>query len=71
MFLLRRKGGLYMNEKFLFTFQYVSIKTQIDSIKISDIRKFTFQYVSIKTNQRDGLKHPAPPFTFQYVSIKT
>ena len=54
-----------------FTFQYVSIKTKIDSGELPIAFVFTFQYVSIKTYTGELVNADEIVFTFQYVSIKT
>ena len=72
MFLLRLEHpAVHFPVPFLFTFQYVSIKTEIRNNVKREVSWFTFQYVSIKTWTGSRLRQHKEKFTFQYVSIKT
>ena len=51
MYLLKQTGIEPAPALFcLFTFHYVSIKTNLSFISLTDKEEFTFHYVSIKTN---------------------
>ena len=72
MFLLRPIFAPQLKQYFpKFTFQYVSIKTDLSAAAAAGYDKFTFQYVSIKTQTPIINVSVANTFTFQYVSIKT
>ena len=55
----------------IFTFHYVSIKTDSFDITNNGWIIFTFHYVSIKTGKPATLDYEINGFTFHYVSIKT
>ena len=72
MFLLIRDlmtGGISPTCKF--TFQYVSINTELHQAAIRPLSQFTFQYVSINTQNVLLQLRWSAWFTFQYVSINT
>ena len=54
-----------------FTFQYVSINTDVFSTSDHPFDIFTFQYVSINTDNDGFGSLDEVFFTFQYVSINT
>ena len=71
MYLLKqaeKSGGC---DYYLFTFHYVSIKTDDETSNGMDGYAFTFHYVSIKTMLRQFSNNMKEVFTFHYVSIKT
>ena len=55
----------------LFTFHYVSIKSDTESLTFDALFKFTFHYVSIKSKPYEECKEFRKEFTFHYVSIKS
>ena len=49
MFLLNPAGADSKITVYLFTFHYVSIKSDLLQLRVIDVYKFTFHYVSIKS----------------------
>ena len=58
-------------DQLVFTFQYVSINTEVHNYGYYTTYNFTFQYVSINTRSVASEDLQARIFTFQYVSINT
>ena len=71
MYLLNLKSFTHIYDVVLFTFHYVSIKSDFEAVTTAVGNVFTFHYVSIKSSKITKSKLIIIVFTFHYVSIKS
>ena len=62
--------GVFQCEKYMFQFQYGSIKRKVEKISFNNTIMFQFQYGSIKSINIMAIVQNPLMFQFQYGSIK-